>query len=223
MNPSHWLLAQARFCYRFYRMCRGGQTHPLPAFVRYLWRKGRGVNIIAHGNTELRGLRNITTHGTLRIGMRYVGFTSRHDHTLLNIGGRLIAHDAVDIGKGSRLDIGPEGVVEIGTGSYLNPFCTLIIMHSLTIGQHCAISWEVQMLDEDFHEIDYPGRRPAGPNSITIGDRVWIGSRVSIYKGTVIPNGCVVASNSVVKGVFTEENTLLAGNPARVVRQQVSW
>lgn len=224
MNPSYWLTSQARFYYRFYRMCRAGQTAALPALLRYYWlRRRHGLRIVAHGLTELRGLRRITTRGTLRIGMRYVGFTSRHDRTLLNIGGRLITHDEVDIGKGCRLDIGPDGTVEIGANTYLNPFCTLIIMHSLSIGSGCAISWEVQMLDEDFHEINYPGRRPPGPNGITIGDRVWVGSRVSIYKGTVIPSGCVVASNSVVKGIFTEENALIAGNPARVVRQQVSW
>lgn len=223
MNFSSWLWAQARFYRRFYGMCRAGQTALLPALCRYYWRRRHGVRLVAHARTELRGLRNLTTHGTLRVGLRYIGFTSPHDRTLLNLGGRLITHEDVDIGKGCRLDIGPGGVVEIGAGTYLNPFCTLIIMHSLSIGSRCAIAWEVQMLDEDFHEIDYPGRRPAGPASISIGDRVWIGSRVSIYKGTVIPSGCVVASNSVVKGVFTEENVLIAGNPARVVRQQVSW
>ncbi|MEJ7665610.1 MAG: hypothetical protein WKG07_41865 [Hymenobacter sp.] len=63
----------------------------------------------------------------------------------------------------------------------------------------------------------------ATTNDIVLGDRVWIGSRVSIFKGTVIPSGCVVASNSVVKGVFTEENALLAGNPAKVVKRNVQW
>ena len=60
-------------------------------------------------------------------------------------------------------------------------------------------------------------------NRIVIGSHVWIGSRVSVLKGSVIPDGCVVASSSVVKSIFTEKNALIAGNPAKIVRQNVSW
>ena len=38
-----------------------------------------------------------------------------------------------------------------------------------------------------------------------IGSHVWIGSRVSVLKGAIIPDGCIVASNSVVGKVFTEK------------------
>jgi acetyltransferase-like isoleucine patch superfamily enzyme len=96
-------------------------------------------------------------------------------------------------------------------------------MHQLTIGNDCAISWNCQFLDEDYHEIQYEGKKEKNSNSIKIGDRVWIGSNVSIHKGAVIPRGCVVASNSVVKAVFDEENVLIAGNPAKVVKRSISW
>ena len=83
-------------------------------------------------------------------------------------------------------------------------------------------SWDCQFLDDDFHEISYLGKIPTD-NSIIIGDNVWIGCGVKIYKGTKIASGCVVASNSIVKGVFDIENTLIAGNPAKIIKENIIW
>ncbi|WP_207895975.1 acyltransferase [Hymenobacter gummosus] len=143
--------------------------------------------------------------------------------TRLHVRGKLRLLGGLALGRGCMIDVGPNAVMEVGDNTYINPRTQVIIHHGLRIGRDCSISWECQFLDEDFHEIHYEGKRPSLGNDIVIGDHVWIGSRVSVYKGTVIPNGCVVASNSVVKGVFTEENALLAGNPARVVRRNVRW
>ena len=82
---------------------------------------------------------------------------------------------------------------------------------------------DVSFLDEDFHVIRYEGKKPTGDNGISIGSHVWIGSNVSVLKGAVVPDGCVVASGSVVTDRFDQENALLAGNPARVIREHVEW
>ena len=60
-------------------------------------------------------------------------------------------------------------------------------------------------------------------NEIVIGSHVWIGCGVKIYKGTVIPDGSVIAANSVVRGVFTTPGSLIGGHPARVLREGVHW
>ena len=73
------------------------------------------------------------------------------------------------------------------------------------MGEDCAISWGCQFLDDDFHELSYEGRAKVDDPKIRIGSHVWIGSRVSVLKGAVIPDGCIVASNSVVGKVFTEK------------------
>ncbi|NVO32122.1 acyltransferase [Hymenobacter lapidiphilus] len=143
--------------------------------------------------------------------------------TVLDIMGKLRLHGNVALAQGCLIDVGPQAVVEIGQQTYINPRTQLIIKHGLRIGEYCAISWECQFLDEDFHALTYEGQRPVETPEIVIGNHVWIGNRVCVYKGTVIPDGCVVASNSVVKGIFTEENLLLAGNPAKVIRRNVQW
>ena len=78
-------------------------------------------------------------------------------------------------------------------------------------------------LDDDAHYIEYEGRKPAGDKAITIGNHVWIGARATLYQGTVIADGCVIAANSVVRGVFNQPNCLIAGHPAKVIKQNISW
>ncbi len=119
-------------------------------------------------------------------------------------------------------DIGDGAEVNIGNDGYMNCNTNLIIMHRLDIGDNCVISWDCQLLDDDFHEISYEGKKEQ-ENGIIIGNRVWIGCGVKIYKGTVIPDGCVIAANSIVRGVFTENKALIGGFPAKVIRENISW
>lgn len=115
------------------------------------------------------------------------------------------------------MDIGNKALVKLGGNSYINP------IYGLEIGKNCAISWGCQFLDEDFHDITNEGKSKFSQPKNIIKDKVWIGSRTSIYKGTIIPQGSVIAANSVVKGIFKEENTLIAGSPSKVIKKNVSW
>ncbi|WP_407725322.1 hypothetical protein [Ruminococcus sp. JL13D9] len=58
---------------------------------------------------------------------------------------------------------------------------------------------------------------------MTIGDRVWIGTGVNILKGSVLPDGTIVGARSVVTKQFLRENTVVVGNPARVIKDNVRW
>lgn len=58
---------------------------------------------------------------------------------------------------------------------------------------------------------------------IIIGDNVWIGNQVSILKNVIIPNNTIIGLRSVVNKKFTEENTLIAGNPAVITKRNIKW
>lgn len=52
--------------------------------------------------------------------------------------------------------------------------------------------------------------------SVIIEDNVWIGANCTILSGTYLKKGTVVAAGSVVS-IKSEENSIVAGNPARVI------
>lgn len=60
-------------------------------------------------------------------------------------------------------------------------------------------------------------------NQIKIGNNVWIGCGVKIYKGSVIPDGSVIAADSIVRGIFSSDNLLIGGNPAKVIKENINW
>jgi acetyltransferase-like isoleucine patch superfamily enzyme len=60
--------------------------------------------------------------------------------------------------------------------------------------------------------------QPPGEN-IEIGNDVWVGANSTILKGAKIGDGCIVATGSVVLGGTYPNRSLIAGNPARVIRE----
>jgi acetyltransferase-like isoleucine patch superfamily enzyme len=178
---------------------------------------GRGFRVVGAGRIDIRD-------GRLMLGTAFYGFADRRDGGLLRVRGRLKVTGFVLVAQGNRWDIGTDAVVSIGGGTYFSPSTKVVVQHGLTVGKGCAVAWDCLILDDDFHSLAMPndGPRPQGV-PIRIDDRVWIGSRVSILKGTIIGDGCVVASGSVVRGDFSEPDCLIAGVPAKVVRRGISW
>ena len=57
---------------------------------------------------------------------------------------------------------------------------------------------------------------------ISIGNEVWIGNRAMILKGVTIGNGAVIAADSVVTH-DVPAYSVVAGNPAKVIKENVVW
>ncbi len=110
-----------------------------------------------------------------------------------------------------------------------------MVEQEIRIGSHCLISWNVGIADSDFHPLAPAQRRidaealapffenrPPRPKLVTapviIGDNVWIGMNAVILKGVTIGDNSVVAAGSVVTKNI-EPNTVVAGNPAVVVKK----
>jgi acetyltransferase-like isoleucine patch superfamily enzyme len=146
----------------------------------------------------------------------------KSDRTFLNIKGTLLFDGDYAIGRGCRFDIGEGAVAKFGSGGYVNANTTFVISHGLDVGRGCAISWGCLFLDDDFHHLEYSGKKEKDER-IIIGNNVWIGCNVTILKGVRIPDGCVIAANSVVTKSFFDENLLIAGNPVVAVKSDVSW
>lgn len=100
---------------------------------------------------------------------------------------------------------------------------TIYSRSSIHIGKHTSIGGNTKIFDHDFHPID-PQERLEHPNSgmkckpVEIGENVFIGCNCIILKGTKLGNNCVVGAGAVVAGEF-EDNSVIAGNPARVIKK----
>ena len=96
---------------------------------------------------------------------------------------------------------------------------------SVIIGDDCIMAGGIHIRPSDAHTIfDKRTKLPLNiGEDIRIGSHVWIGQNVYIKKGVIIPNNCVIGSFSCVSSKFTEENTVIAGVPAQVVRRDIDW
>lgn len=185
-----------------------------------------GRRVLVGATYRIRGLRNlhIDPGGVLLLGTAHYGFVDARTHGLLRLRGRLHIGGYVKIAHGARIDVGPAATVRIGAGTYVSPGLRCVVTSGLTIGERCAIAWDVQFLDDDFHgywSAERPQQRTTAP--ITVGEHVWIGNSVQIGKGVSIADGCVVAAGSIVTRSIDEANALIGGSPARVLRSDVRW
>ena len=95
---------------------------------------------------------------------------------------------------------------------------------SIKMGNDCLCSSEIVLRTGDSHSvIDMSGERINSAADVVIGDHVWIGYRVLVNKGVVIPENTVIGTGAVVTKSFDESNTILAGVPAKVVKKNIKW
>lgn len=129
-----------------------------------------------------------------------------------------------ELGRGIRVGVHGEGAtLTVGPRVRIGPFSQINCVDSVSIGSGTEISWDVQILDTDFHQItSLDGRESKRSAPVTIGERVLIGSRATILKGVSIGDGAVIGSGSVVTR-DVPPGTLVAGNPARAIRQVAGW
>ncbi|MCA1708003.1 MAG: hypothetical protein LC808_33905, partial [Actinobacteria bacterium] len=59
-------------------------------------------------------------------------------------------------------------------------------------------------------------RQQVGP--ITIGSQAYLGSEIRMAPGTSVPSRCLVGMGAVIVKNFDEEETLIAGVPAKTIR-----
>ena len=131
------------------------------------------------------------------------------------------------------LEVQGDGEIRIGDNTCIYHHSIVGSVDRITIGSCVIISNRVHIYDNNNHPTSPRLRREMCRNGfdgetwrwthaacapIVIEDNVWIGEYATILKGVTIGTGAIVASHAVVtKNV--PPYTIVAGNPARVVKE----
>lgn len=93
------------------------------------------------------------------------------------------------------------------------------------IGDNCLFSWGIKIRTSDGHSVVdlQSGLATNLPKDVFIGNSVWVGEDVYFNKGAMVSSDSVVASRAVVTSGFTTPNVVIAGFPAKIVKNGVSW
>jgi len=133
----------------------------------------------------------------------------------LNSNGTITIGNNVKLGTGCRLDV--SGDLVINDGCIFSGESTIVCNKKITFGKCCLVSWQTLFMDGDLHKITNDKNEVINENrEIKISDRVWVGARSSIMKGVSVGRNSVVANSSVVVSSF-EGNSVIGGNPSRVI------
>ena len=107
--------------------------------------------------------------------------------------------------------------VSFGSDCFLNFGCTLLALGGITIeddvfiGPHCVLATE-------YHPEEPSQRHTLLTKPIVIRQNAWLGANVTVLAGVTIGRNAIVAAGSVVtKDV--PDNSVVAGTPARVIRE----
>lgn len=94
----------------------------------------------------------------------------------------------------------------------------------ILIGEDCMLSHGIQIRSTDSHSIvDLDGVRINPAKNVVIGSHCWIGLQSILLKGTVLEPHCVVGAGAVCSKRYGKANCILAGNPAKIVRENIDW
>jgi acetyltransferase-like isoleucine patch superfamily enzyme len=105
----------------------------------------------------------------------------------------------------------------VGLDVFVNQNCTFYDLGGLDIGDGVMIGPNVCLITSG-HPLE-PSRRRDGVTArpIVIGRNAWIGAGATLIGGVTVGENAVVAAGSVVTRDVPSD-TLVAGNPARVIR-----
>ena len=119
------------------------------------------------------------------------------------------------------------GTIEIGKDTNIcgKTHLACIEGRNINIGNDCLFSANITFRTGDSHSIINceTKQRINQSKNISIGNHVWIGNQVTILKGVNILDHTIIGTGSLVTKSCGLEGVILAGNPAKIVKTDITW
>ena len=164
--------------------------------------------------------------GLLKIGVPCLGLENNKKlRTIIELQGTLIVNGNSVVGKGCRISIAKEARLTFGPNFSISGRTEIICQKEITFGGDCLLSWDILIMDTDFHKILIDNIIINKPKPILIGNHVWIGCRNTILKGVTIADNTIISANSTITQSFPEKNCIIGGNGkmADVIKRNINW
>ncbi len=185
----------------------------------------KGVRIWGNGKISLEDW-NMKTSPSIYIGgkaLKWMPFP-KEVPTIWQIDGTLRLKPNFYFGSGGGIEVGEGAVLSFETGFNATGRCTIVCRNKINFGIDTLVSWDTLFMDSDQHTLLSKESLPTNPDtSIEIGNHVWISSKVTILKNSIVANHCVIGCNSLVHGKYLQDNVLIAGIPSRICKEDIEW
>ena len=126
--------------------------------------------------------------------------------------------------------VGSNNHIEIGHNLTMTDGVDIDFAHldnmNLEIGNDCLFGQNIKFMLGDHHHIYSTQNRKKiniSKYGIYVGNQVWLARNVTLLKDSKISDNSVVAYGSLVTKKFEQSNVLIAGIPARIVKENINW
>jgi acetyltransferase-like isoleucine patch superfamily enzyme len=208
---------------RALRAARETSARSFVAGLRYPLAHGQPIWLGSPTVIEGRERIEFADGAALRIGLGPFGLSTKRDVSIVRVHpeGRLRCEGVVSLQRGVRIVV-DSGLLQLGPGVNVNGFTKILVRERVSIGAYCNISWNTQILDNDFHPMTVDGVEQPMSAPVVLADRAWVGTGAIVLKGVTVGESAVVAAGSVVTKDVPPK-TVVAGSPAKVVGHIDSW
>lgn len=216
------IISMPKTIYFNFRILPFKEASKLPFFISYNTQVGEiHRDVVRINNGISRFMIKIGFGGSKGVYSNGKGYISFGKNAKVVFNGRA----GFSEGAAIRVD---KGRLIFGKNFNANKNCFISCSDSVEFGDNVLLGWNFNIRDSDGHaifDINDKNREVAATiyDGITIGNHVWFAAHVDVLKGVEIPDNCVVGYNSCVTNKFEEPNCIIAGYPAKVVRENVNW
>jgi len=140
------------------------------------------------------------------------------DNSTFSIGRSSAFRGVAKIGLESHIFLGSD----ITITSNLKIYCSEYT--KVAVGNDCMFGDAVRIFSHDFHPIFdlHSGQRINLSQNVSVGNHVWLANGASLMKGASVGDGSVIGAEAVVTSAIPS-HVIAAGNPARIVREEILW